>query len=297
VTEAAPRVGMTGASGFLGKAVARALPAHGLEFLSLGANADRPWRAEWPPDRMEPAVSGLEVLIHAAAHVPRDMRNPAEAEACLRVNALGTLALAQAARAAGVRRFVFVSTANFIERRQASIEDDALPGRHPLAAPYYLTSKLIAETYVMATAGKDMEAQIIRPSAIYGPGMSAGIVSVMLNRLRDGEPVVLHDGGRHAADYVFVDDVADLIATAASSSLVGHLNAGSGVASDLHDVAKAARAIFPDSPSTVTVEAAQPGRPPSGFSALDLTRARAAFDYRPRSLVQGMRDMLAETAA
>lgn len=297
MSEARPQVGLTGASGFLGKSVTRAFATRGLGCVSLGARAVRTWRAEWTPDRMEPALSGLEILIHAAARVPHDMRDASEAEACLRINALGTLALAQAARAAGVRRLVLVSTANFVERRQTPIADDVLPGRHPLWAPYYLTSKLIAEAYVMATSGGDMEALIVRPSTIYGPGMSAGIVFVMLNRLRSGEPIVLHDGGRHAADYVFVDDVADLIATAASSSLTGHLNAGSGVASDLRDVAEAARAVFPDSSSTVTVEAADPGRPPSGFSALDLTRARSEFDYRPRSLVEGMRDMLAGTVA
>lgn len=296
MTEGRAQVGLTGASGFLGGAVARSLAAEGVEVARLGRGEARPWRAEWTAGQMEPALAGLEVLIHAAAHVPRDMRDASEAETCLRVNALGTLALAQAARAAGVQRFVFVSTANFVERRAAPIGDDALPGCHPLAAPYYLTSKLTAETYVLAAAGGAMQALIVRPSAIYGPGMSSGIVPVVLNRFRDGQPVVLHDGGRHAADYVFVDDVADLIATAARSSLAGHLNAGSGVASDLQELAAAARAVLPDSPSTVTVEAPEPGRPAAGFSALDVTRARTAFGYRPRSLVQGLRDMLAGTA-
>lgn len=290
------RVGLTGASGFLGSALARALASRGVQVLRLGRRETRLWHAEWAPERMQPALSGLEVLIHAAARVPHHMKDASEAEACLLVNCLGTLFLVQAARAAGVRRFVFVSTANFVERRQAPIKDDALPGRPPLAAPYYLASKLIAETYVMAAAG-DMQALIVRPSAIYGPGMAAGIVPMMLDRLSRGEPIVLHDGGRHAADYVYVDDVAALIAMAAASPLVGHLNAGSGVASDLHDVANAARALFPDSSSIVTIEAPDTDRPPPGFSALDLTRAQEAFGYRPRPLFQGMRDMLARTAA
>ena len=293
MTEDRLRVGLSGATGFLGGAVARSLAADGIEAVRLGGSETRLWRAEWTARQMEPALVGLDILIHAAARVPRDMKDPSEAEACLRVNALGTLALAQAAQAAGVRRFIFVSTANFVERRPMPIADDALPGRHPLAAPYYLTSKLVAETYVMAAAGAGMQTLIVRPSAIYGPGMSGGIVSVILDRFRDGQPVVLHDGGRHAADYVFVDDVADLIAKASRSSLAGHLNAGSGVASDLRDLAQAARAVFPGSPSTLTVEPADPARPASGFSALDVTRARDALGYRPRSLVQGLRDMLA----
>jgi len=295
VTQGRPRIGLTGATGFLGKAVARALAGGGIDVVPLGRSGDRLWQAEWTADQMHPALADLDILIHAAARVPRDMKDASEAETCLRVNALGTLALVQAAQAAGVKRFLLVSTANFVERRPASIEDDALPGCHPIAAPYYLTSKLIAETYLLATAGPTMQGLIVRPSAIYGPGMSSGIVSVVLNRFREGQPIVLHDGGRHAADYVFVDDVAYLIMKAALSSLVGHLNAGSGVASDLQQLASAARAAVPDSPSTVTVEAADPDRPPSGFSALNITRAKVAFGYQPRSLVAGMRDMLPET--
>lgn len=295
--EARARVGLTGASGFLGRALTRALLAHGLEVELLGRDEARPWKAEWPPERMEAALSGLQFLIHAAARVPRDMRDASEAKACLWVNALGTLALTQAAQAAGIQRFLFVSTANFVERRQTPIEDDAFPGCHPLSAPYYLTSKLIAETYVLAAATGGMQVLIVRPSAIYGPGMTAGSVSVVLNRLRSGEPVVLRDGGRHSADYVFLDDVADLIAMAVPSTLVGHLNAGSGVGSDLHRVVEAARALFPHSASTVTVEPSDGAWPPPGFSALNVTRAQIAFDYRPRSLVQGMRDMLAQMVA
>lgn len=290
-----PRVGLSGATGFLGGAVARNLAACGTEVVRLGSGEARPWRAEWTAGQMEPALGGLDVVIHAAARVPRDMKDASEAEACLRVNALGTLALVQAAQAAGVQRFVFVSTANFVERRPTPIADDAMPGCLPLAAPYYLASKLVAETYVMAATGAGMQALIVRPSAIYGPGMSGGIVSVMLDRFRAGQPVVLHDGGRHAADHVYVDDVADLIVKAARSPLVGHLNAGSGVASDLRDLAQAARAAVPDSASVVTVEPADPARPASGFSALDITRARNALGYRPRSLAQGLRDMLAAT--
>lgn len=286
------KVGLSGATGFLGAAVMRSFAAGGIEAARLGGSETRLWRAEWTPEQMEPALVGLDILIHAAARVPRDMKDASEAEACLRVNALGTLALAQAAQAVGVKRFVFVSTANFVERRPAPIADDALPGCPPLAAPYYLTSKLVAETFVMATTGDEMQALIVRPSAIYGPGMSGGIVSIILNRFRDGQPVVLHDGGRHTADYVFVDDVADLIVKACQSSLVGFLNAGSGVASDLRELAQTARAVFPGSPSALTVEPADPARSASGFSALDVTRARNALGYRPRTLVQGMRDML-----
>jgi UDP-glucose 4-epimerase len=291
-----PLVGLTGATGFLGTAVTRACQARALDVVALGREGTRPWRAEWTTEQMTSSLVGLDILIHAAARVPHDMKDASEAEACYRVNALGTLALAQACRAAGVRRFLLVSTANFVERRPAPVEDDAMPAVPPLWAPYYLTSKLVAETYV-STVLNGREALILRPSSIYGPGMSTGIVPLLLNRLRTGQPIVLQDGGRHSADYVYVDDVAGLVVDAALSGLVGHLNAGSGVASDLNDLVRAANAAVSDSSSAVTGEQPDLSRPPTGFSALNLTRARATFGYRPRSLKEGMRDMLAEMAA
>ena len=57
MTEGSSRIGLTGASGFLGRAVARRLTAEGGEVVRLGRTEVRPWHAEWTAGQMEPALA------------------------------------------------------------------------------------------------------------------------------------------------------------------------------------------------------------------------------------------------
>lgn len=243
----------------------------------------------WDAGAGEPALDlrGIYTLIHSAAFVPPDMTDATHACRCVEVNALGTLALIKAAQACGVARFVLISSANIIERRSGPIPDDAYPAHHHTQAAYYLTSKLLAETYVQAEAER-IGTLIVRPSSIYGPGSPGGALDAILGRLERNETVIIRDGGRYTADYVFVDDVATLLARAALSPMRGFLNAGSGVATDLLGVLELAQACVPDSISRIVIDPPAPARPAGGFSALDIRRAHAAFDYRPRTLDQGL---------
>src|SRR5690606_4972067 len=111
-------VAVTGATGFVGKAVARALAhreEYSLRVVVRGAftpddNSTEVVRIEsidaetaWPS-----MVQDAQVIIHAAArvHVMNDTSQDPEAE-YLRINVAGTLNLAEQAAAAGVKRFIF----------------------------------------------------------------------------------------------------------------------------------------------------------------------------------------------
>ncbi len=301
--ERAPRVAITGADGFLGSALTHALHGKGARLAPLRRNGggsdllSRPWRAEWPVERTAEVLADVDVVVHAAAHVPVDMLDPAEAERCLSVNALGTLRLAQAARSAGVRRFVLLSTSAFLERSDAPLPDDAFPTAPFRSAPYYAASKLLAEAWLYAVAADKMETLVVRPGSVYGPGMKGGVVSVLLERAQRGAPILLRDGGRHAADYVHVDDVAELTARGALSDMTGSLNAGTGVSTDLLGLSKAVLALFPRGLSAITVDPPDPDRPASGLPALDPQRARRDLGWSPRTLRQGLTDMLAGAAS
>ena len=237
-------------------------------------------------------LRGIGTVVHAAAHVPSDMTDPGEAETCMAINALGTLRLLRAAGAAGVGRFVHVSTGGLFARQDAPVEDDDCPRAYPHGASCYLSSKLAAEALVVAAGG--IETLIVRPSSIYGSGSRGGFINLVLDRLSRHEALTLHDGGRHAADFVHVEDVADLVARAALSRHRGFLNAGSGVAHDLRSVVEIARQLLPGSRSKVAIEDPAPGQAPGGFAALSTDRARALFGYRPRPLAEGLAQVLAE---
>lgn len=145
---------MTGARGLVGRAlVDQAVTAHTpLRALSRAGGPARDG-VDWVTGDLRrgvgaAALSGVQTVVHLAAQT-----GAAAPEAYAEVNVEGTRALLEAARTAGVRRFVFVSS---IAVRFSSIAD------YPYAA-----SKLEAERLVRASA---LEWVIVRPTLILGRG-------------------------------------------------------------------------------------------------------------------------------
>lgn len=144
---------ITGGTGFVGKTLIRLATAQGLHVRAL-ARSPQPAQAgvEWiegaldRPEALRTLVRGSDAVIHVAGVVNAPDRAGFEVG-----NVAGTLAMVEAARDAGVRRFVHVSS---------------LTAREPELSNYGW-SKARAETIVQASG---LDWTIIRPPAIYGPG-------------------------------------------------------------------------------------------------------------------------------
>jgi UDP-glucose 4-epimerase len=123
------------------------------------------------------ALAGVDAVIHAAArtHVLHD--SPRNAELCRRVNARGTVLLAQAAARAGVRRFVYLSSVkvNGEETARAYSADDKPCPQGAYAVSKWLGEKGLQE--VAATTG--LQAAIVRPPLVYGPGVGANFLRLL----------------------------------------------------------------------------------------------------------------------
>jgi UDP-glucose 4-epimerase len=289
---------ITGAGGFVGRHLLAAAPARGWRVRALlrepGALSGiegidlRCWHAGDEPARTADLLEGSAVLCHLAAFIPEDTADPAQAEACFRVNTLGTLALIQAAVAAGVPRLVHLSTGSaYAPGVGPAIEDGPL---YPSArAPYYLSSKLAGEV-IVDHAGRDgrLATCILRVASTYGQGMGRGVVRDFALRLRAGQPVTLSDGGRYGTDLVHVDDVVAAILAAADSDATGPINVGSGVLTTVRDIALYFAELAGAGSEKVLLAPAGSGVTTPGSRALDLGRARALLAYAPTSPHEGL---------
>jgi nucleoside-diphosphate-sugar epimerase len=196
------KVLVTGANGFLGGALLRRLcleepwqPRAALRegrALSIGKPCESvsvhaiDGATSWAD-----AVAGCEAVVHTAARVHVMREDASKALALYRqVNVDGTLNLARQAHAAGVRRFVFISSTKVNGERTAP-GTAFRAGDPPNPLDSYGISKHEAEQALQALAAKTgMELVIVRPPLIYGPGVRANF-SALMRAVARGLPLPL----------------------------------------------------------------------------------------------------------
>ena len=113
---------------------------------------------------LPPALKGIDAVIHIAAF----FRSFTDNEGIIRTNHAGTVALANASVAAGVKRFVFTSTGNVYgpDTYRPSKEDDLLNDNDPRA---YSSSKIAAEKELMKFhENKGLDIRVLRLGFVYG---------------------------------------------------------------------------------------------------------------------------------
>ena len=114
----------------------------------------------------------------------------------VRVNVDGTRALLDAARAAGVGRFVHVSSPSVAHAGQPLVGAGAAPADPAAGAGHYARSKALAELAALAADGDGFAVVAVRPHLVWGPG-DTQLVARIVERARAGR-LVLVDGGRRA---------------------------------------------------------------------------------------------------
>ena len=187
MSAAGERVLVTGASGFLGRPVTRALLARGARVRGLARPGSAPLEpgvepapAEGLHDRegLRRALEGVDAVVHLAArvHVMHDAAADPLAE-FRRVNVEGTRAVLEEAIRAGARRFLFASSVKALGEGGDAVLTDDTP---PAPADPYGVSKLEAETVVRALAGAaGVHAPILRFPLVYGPGVGANFLRLL----------------------------------------------------------------------------------------------------------------------
>lgn len=216
------RVLLTGANGFVGRALQARLLADGVYEVS-SAQRQLPAKhvagvqyfqapslgleAEWLQ-----ALIAVDVIIHCAARVHvMDEQSSDPLTEFRRVNVDGTLRLARQAALAGVKRFIFLSSIK-VNGECSNSGSPYLTDAKPAPTDSYGISKMEAEQGLRALAVETgMQVVIIRPVLIYGPGVKANFLS-MMRWLYKGVPLPFGalDNSR---SLVALDNLVDLIVT------------------------------------------------------------------------------------
>lgn len=238
---------VTGAGGFIGSAVVRALVVRGAAVRALAGPPGH--QIQELPGEVEPVSADIEdqstlrrlaadtsIVIHLAGppSVAASFQSPVE---YARVHTGGTVTVLEASRAARVARFVYVSSAEVYGRPSSNpvAEDHPLQPRSPYAA-----SKAAAEQFVCAYGqAYGMQTVIVRPFSVYGPALRAtSVTGTILRQALCADEIVLGNL-KPVRDYCFVDDVAaGIVWSAMLSCPTGTtLNLGSGIGTSVAELA------------------------------------------------------------
>ena len=208
---------VTGAGGFVGTRLCRMLAERGhpvrallREGRAVPAGVAEVCRGTLEdPSALRRAVEGADAVVHLAArvHVMRD-RSPDPLESFRQVNVEGSRRLAEAASAAGVRRFVFVSSIKVngeLSPQRPFTEADA-----PRPEDAYGLSKWEAEQAIRSVgAATRLEVTVVRPPLVYGPGVGGNMLR-LLRLVYRGVPLPLGAVATRRS-FVGVTNLCDLL--------------------------------------------------------------------------------------
>jgi UDP-glucose 4-epimerase len=234
-------------------------------------------------EMMKPLMQDVDIVFHLAClGVRHSIHSPDENH---EVNATATLKLLSAAKAAKVKRFVYVSSSEVYGTAQRV----PMTEEHPtMPMTVYGASKLAGECYTRAfhrTYG--YSTIVVRPFNTYGPcchheGDSGEVIPKFLLRCMAGRPMVIFGDGNQTRDFTYVSDIARgiLMAGLADEAVGQTINLGSGNEITINKLANEVAAVVGQSEAKVIREGPRPGDVLRLFA--DTKKARRLIGFEPK---------------
>ncbi len=297
---------VTGAAGFIGSNLVLRLleDGHrvvGVDDLSTGAlgnlataRSER-FAGRFTFERLDVRQGGLdavmgrhgpEIVHHLAAQVDvrRSVADPLHDAA---VNVLGSIAVLEAARRAGVRKVVYASSVgSYGEPTAADLPvDESFDG--PASSPYGTSKRVVLDYLATYRELYGLDFTALTLANVYGPHQTTagegGVVATFIGRMLAGEPCAIYGDGEQTRDFVFVDDVVHAFVLAADRGDGGRFLIGTGERTSVNQLfhALAAATGYPNEPIR---EAARPGE--IRDSCVDSRLAAATLGWKPWTTIE-----------
>ncbi len=258
---------ITGGAGFIGSHLTDALLAKGhsvriLDDLSTGKRSnlplDNPAVELIEGDVADAALvarvmAGCSAVAHlaAVASVQASVDDPVRTH---QSNFIGTLNVCEAMRQSGVKRVLFASSAAVYGNNGEGQSIDEDTPKAPLTP--YASDKLASEFYLdFYRRQHDLEPVVFRFFNIYGPRQDpsspySGVISIFSERAQKGLPITVFGDGEQTRDFVYVEDLVDLLVQAIEKPEVevGAVNVGWNQATTLKQMLQALAAVVGDLP-------------------------------------------------
>jgi nucleoside-diphosphate-sugar epimerase len=231
------------------------------------------------------AMAGCDAVFHEAAlgSVPRSVADPVTSHD---VNVNGTIAVLEAARAAGVQRVIFAASSSAYGNQKESPKHE---GMVPMPLSPYASSKVACEAYLAAYAASyGLQTLCLRYFNVFGPyqdpeGPYAAVIPAFVSRLLHGERPIVYGDGEQSRDFCYIDNAcqANWLAAQADAGVCDGraINIACNRRTSLNEILAALNRLL-GLKVKADYQATRPGDVKHSLAAIDL--ARKTIGYEPK---------------
>lgn len=294
------KVIVTGGAGFIGSHLVNKLIERGdevlvIDNLSTGKKQNLSEKARFFEldirdfAKIKPVFEQVEIVFHLAA-LPRVTTSIAKPQESNEINITGTLNVLEAARQAGVGRFVYSSSTSVYGNQETlPIREDIMA--QPMSP--YGVQKLVGELYCQVYSRLyGLPTVCLRYFNVFGPRQDAeseysGVIAKFLKLKQEGKPLTVVGDGEQRRDFTSVFDVVRATILASQSAKVGRgesINIASGKnysINQLADIIGGEKKYIPERPGEIR------------NSLADISKAKKLLAWQPEyDLAKGLQEML-----
>lgn len=284
---------VTGGNGFFGSAVVAALVRHGVPRAAISTPHSKEYDLT-VRENCEKVVKGQDVVIHLAARVGGIGANKAHPGKFFYENAMMGIQLMEAARLAGVKKFVTIGTVcEYPENPPIPFKEEDLWAGYPtpVTAPYGLAKKMLLVQGRSYKEEYGFNSIHLLPTNLYGPGddfnpehshVMAALIRKAVMAVDKNDPFMEVWGtGKATRDFLYIDDAGEAVVQAAEQyESTEPVNIGSGRETSIKELAEMIVKVS-GFKGELRWDATKPDGQPR--RQLDISRAKKEFGFDPKT--------------